>query len=179
MTAKTATLVFPKHMENRVREAMLASRARPEDEALAFLLCEKHLGIYGSRYVVKEWLVPRSDECVGQSAGGVSLAPNAHRELLRRLLESGLHPVHWHTHPGDGAPQFSSIDNHYESAYAVAMRGLPGEIDLISGVYNYAMTKSRFRLWLGNVTRRIVLQNSWFANQGRIASRYRTNAFDR
>jgi molybdopterin-synthase adenylyltransferase len=140
---------------------MLRSRRYPDDEALGFLLCDKVRLRSEDRYVVKEWLVPRSDECVAQSSGGVSLSSTAHRALLDRLLQSGLSPVHLHTHPGDGIPRFSGIDDHYEASYAKALDRLPSRPNLLSGVYNYSMTQARFRAWSAGGSEELNVQRSW------------------
>ncbi|WP_410669454.1 ThiF family adenylyltransferase [Amycolatopsis sp. cmx-4-68] len=161
MTAEPI-LVLPSNIESRLHAALFKGRGNANDEALGFLLCSKSIDITGAaRYVVKEWIVPSSSECTERSAGGVSLLPAAHHALLERFLENGLHVVHLHSHPSEGDPHFSSIDDANELAYSEAIGQLPGELDLLSGVYNHSLTRSRFRLWQEGQPREVQVQRGW------------------
>lgn len=183
MVNQQTILVFPEQVEARVRAAMKQSRSDPANEALGFLMCERIQLATEVRYVVREWFVPRPDECVTQGIGGVTLSPEAHRAFLQRLLGSGgLHPVHLHTHPGEQNPQFSTIDDHNERAYANALRQLPGQFRLLSGVYNYSLTSFRFRQWVGRSSQEVVTQRSWLLSHHGIVddgSVMSTEMFDR
>lgn len=74
--------------------------------------------------------------------------------------------VHIHTHAGQGIPDFSYVDNRYESEYArFIASSFPKKPRLISGVFDENLQLGKFRIWnrRGREFERVKFCNSLFA----------------
>lgn len=143
-------LVVPDQTWQDLRQAMLASRTRGDEEVLGFLFCARHRTANEDRYLAKHWVVPAPGDYARQSSGGLALKQAFHAHLLTAYIARGLHMVHVHTHPGEHSPAFSATDDRDEVAQSAALAHLPGSPRLISAVFNRSMTAGIARIWAGH-----------------------------
>ncbi|MUG97235.1 ThiF family adenylyltransferase [Scytonema sp. UIC 10036] len=147
---KPTTISFhvPPKMWSEFQESMLKSRMFNE-EVIGFFFCQRHqVSKRKIRYIPKTWVVPSPDCYEHQSATGLVLTQPFHSFLLENYLRVGLDVVHIHTHAGRGMPDFSYIDDRYESEYAQFISsGFPQKPRLISGVFDEDFQSCQFRMW--------------------------------
>ncbi|GAA6622095.1 HesA/MoeB/ThiF family protein [Scytonema sp. NUACC26] len=164
---KPTTISFhvPPKMWSEFQESMLKSRIFNE-EVIGFFFCQRHqVSKRKIRYIPKTWVVPSSDCYEHQSANGLVLKQPFHSYLLENYLQSGLDVVHIHTHAGRGIPDFSYIDDRYESEYAQFLSSeFPQKPRLISGVFDEAFQACQFRMWdrKGRTFEKVQFCNSLF-----------------
>ncbi|WP_414584868.1 HesA/MoeB/ThiF family protein [Scytonema sp. PCC 10023] len=142
------SLHIPPKMWSEFRYSMLKSRMFNE-EVIGFLFCQRHQVLkHKIRYIPKTWVVPSSDCYEHQSTSGLVLKQHFHSYLLENHLLEGLDVVHIHTHAGRSLPDFSYIDDRYESEYArFIASGFPKKPRLISGVFDEDLQSCQFRMW--------------------------------
>jgi molybdopterin-synthase adenylyltransferase len=142
------SLHIPPQMWDRLRTSMMASR-RDREETIGFLLCQQHrVSDDRIRYIPKTWIVPADDCYEYRSNSGLILSQKFHEYLLKESIRPGLDIVHIHTHSGNNTPDFSSIDDRYESEYArFIAEYFPSQPHLISGVLDENLLSGRFRRW--------------------------------
>jgi hypothetical protein len=119
------------------------------EEVIGFLFCQRHqVSKHKIRYIPKSWVVPASDCYEHQSASGLVLKQHFHSYLLENHLQPGLDIVHIHTHAGRAIPDFSYVDDRYESEYAQFIASsFPKKPRLISGVFDENLQSGQFRIW--------------------------------
>ncbi|BAZ08560.1 hypothetical protein NIES4071_03650 [Calothrix sp. NIES-4071] len=119
------------------------------EEVIGFFFCKRHqISKIKIRYIPKAWIVPLQDCYEMQSTSGLVLTQKFHSYLLEKYLQAGLHVVHIHTHVGEMAPEFSSVDDYYESEYALFLsKHFSQKPRLISGVFNQSLQQGQFRIW--------------------------------
>ncbi|QLE56397.1 ThiF family adenylyltransferase [Nostoc sp. TCL26-01] len=141
-------LHIPPKMWQEFCKNMLEARSINE-EVIGFFFCKSHqISKLKFRYIPKAWVVPLQDCYELQSNSGLVLAQKFHSYILEKYLQDGLHVVHIHTHIGEATPEFSSVDDYYESEYANFLtHKFSQKIRLISGVFNQSLQKSKFRIW--------------------------------
>ncbi len=141
-------LHIPPKMWQEFCKSMLESR-NINEEVIGFFFCKSHqISQLKIRYIPKAWVVPLQDCYELQSNSGLVLAQKFHSYILEKYLQDGLHVVHIHTHIGEFMPEFSSVDDYYESEYANFLtRNFSQKIRLISGVFNQSLQKGKFRIW--------------------------------
>ncbi|MBD2436236.1 ThiF family adenylyltransferase [Nostoc sp. FACHB-110] len=129
-------------------QAMLKYRSMNE-EVIGFFFCQRQqISKNKIRYIPKAWVVPLPDCYERQSASGLVLTQQFHWHLLKNYLSEGLDVVHIHTHAGDICPEFSLVDDRYESEYSRFIAShFPKKPRLISGVFDESLQKSQFRIW--------------------------------
>ena len=136
------------------------------EEVIGFFFCKRHqVSKHKIRYIPKAWVVPFPDCYERQSASGLVLTQQFHWYLLKSYLSEGLDVVHIHTHAGDISPDFSYVDDRYESEYAKFISSnFRKKPHLISGVFDESLQQSKFRVWdrKGQNYQSIKFQNSWF-----------------
>ncbi|MBO3460367.1 ThiF family adenylyltransferase [Aetokthonos hydrillicola Thurmond2011] len=139
--------VAPK-MWSEFRESMVQSRMFNE-EVIGFLFCQRHqVSKRKFRYIPKTWVVPASDCYEHQSASGLVLKQHFHSYLLENHLQPGMDVVHIHTHTSPNFPDFSYVDDRYESEYARFIAShFPKKPRLISGVFDENLKYGQFRIW--------------------------------
>lgn len=160
------SLHIPPKMWHQFYHAMLDARATNE-EVIGFLFCKRHQVCKQKiRYLPQAWVVPAPDCYERQSAIGLVLKQEFHQYLIETFLKrEKLDVVHIHTHSNCGEPEFSGIDDRYESEYA---RFLSSNFNkkprLISGVFDKNLQHSQFRLWdrKGQSFQPITWTKSWF-----------------
>ncbi len=142
------SLHIPPKMWSDFQKAMLESRIFHE-EVIGFLFCQRHqISKRQIRYIPQTWVVPDADCYEYQSMSGLALKQHFHSYLLEHHLKPGLDIVHIHTHAGQGVPNFSYIDDRYESEYArFIASSFPKKPYLISGVFDENFQFSQFRIW--------------------------------
>jgi molybdopterin-synthase adenylyltransferase len=158
------SLHIPPQMWHQFRQSMLKSRSMDE-EVIGFFFCKRYQSKRKIRYVPTAWVVPLADCYERQSASGLVLTQQFHWYLIKSYLSEGLHVVHIHTHAGDMSPDFSYIDDRYESEYAKFISSSFNKKPLlISGVFDELLQKGQFRIWdrKGLDARSINFCNSWF-----------------
>lgn len=146
--APEISLHIPPQMWQQFRQSIIKSRTMNE-EVIGFFFCKRQqISKNKIRYIPKAWVVPLPDCYEGQSASGLVLTQKFHWYLLKNYLNQGLHVVHIHTHAGDISPDFSCVDDRYESEYSrfIASR-FPKKPRLISGVFDESLKQSQFRIW--------------------------------
>jgi threonine dehydrogenase-like Zn-dependent dehydrogenase len=153
-------------MWHQFYRAMLDARTTNE-EVIGFLFCKRHQVCDRKiRYLPQTWVVPSPDCYERQSASGLVINQQFHQYLLDTFLErEKLDVVHIHTHCDRGQPNFSSVDDRYESEYAKFLSShFPTEPRLISGVFDETLQHSQFRIWdrQGQSFERINCSQSWF-----------------
>ncbi len=141
-------LHIPPKMWQAFRQNMLDCRNYNE-EVIGFIFCQLHqVSKRKIRFIPKGWIVPLQDCYEMQSANGLVLTQKFHSYLLEKYVDAGLHVVHVHTHVGEMAPDFSSVDDYYESEYALFLtKNFSQRPRLISGVFNQSLQESQFRIW--------------------------------
>ncbi|WP_193198663.1 HesA/MoeB/ThiF family protein [Nostoc sp. MG11] len=142
------SLHIPPRMWSEFQKNMLNSRMFNE-EVIGFLFCQRHqVSKYQVRYFPKTWVVPSPDCYEHQSASGLVLKQHFHSYLLEYHLQPGLDIVHIHTHAGRGIPDFSYVDDRYESEYArFIAASFSKKPRLISGVFDEGLQSGKFRVW--------------------------------
>jgi molybdopterin-synthase adenylyltransferase len=142
------SLHIPPKMWSEFQKSMLKSRMFNE-EVIGFLFCQRQeVSKHKIRYIPKTWVVPASDCYEHQSASGLVLKQHFHSYLLENHLQPGLDVVHIHTHAGRGIPDFSYVDDRYESEYArFISSSFPKKPRLISGVFDEDLQSGQFRMW--------------------------------
>jgi molybdopterin-synthase adenylyltransferase len=142
------SLHIPPQMWTEFRSAMLKSRMFNE-EVIGFIFCQRHqVTKHQIRYIPKTWVVPAADCYEHQSTHGLVLNQKFHSYLLENHLQPGLDIIHIHTHAGVITPNFSNIDDHYESEYAnFIATNFPSKPRLISGVFDESLQNYQFRRW--------------------------------
>jgi molybdopterin-synthase adenylyltransferase len=175
------SLHIPPKMWSEFQESMLKSRIFNE-EVIGFLFCQRHqISKRKIRYIPKTWVVPTPNCYEHQSTSGLVLKQPFHSYLLENHLQPGLEVVHIHTHAGIGIPEFSDVDDRYESEYAKFIASnFPKKPRLISGVFNENLQSGKFRIWnrkgedfqpvkfcnsLFAVTRNAVTRNKYVMNK--------------
>jgi hypothetical protein len=157
-------LHIPPKMWQEFRQNMLDCRDINE-EVIGFFFCKRHqVSKNKIRYIPKAWIVPFPDCYEMQSNSGLVLTQQFHSYLLKNYVKQGLHVVHIHTHVGDIAPEFSSVDDYYESEYSRFLaQNFQKKPRLISGVFNQSLQKYKFRIWnrKGNNFDDVVFSNSY------------------
>ncbi|NEP56078.1 MAG: ThiF family adenylyltransferase [Symploca sp. SIO2G7] len=146
--------------------AMIDAR-RTNEEVIGFLFCKRHqISKKKIRYLPQAWVVPSPDCYEQQSAGGLVMKQQFHQYLLATFLaKEKLDIVHIHTHAERGTPEFSGIDDRYESEYAQFLSSnFKKKPRLISGVFDETLQHSRFRIWdrKGQSFESINCTQSWF-----------------
>lgn len=142
------SLHIPPQMWEEFRKNMLDCRNFNE-EIIGFFFCKRHQIFKRKiRYTPKAWIVPLQDCYEMQSTSGLVLTQKFHSYLLEKYLQAGLHVVHIHTHMGEMAPDFSEVDDYYESEYSRFLsRNFSQKPRLISGVFNQSLQQGQFRIW--------------------------------
>lgn len=142
------SLHIPPQMWQKIRQAMLKCRTLNE-EVIAFIFCKRQQVTKNKiRYIPQSWVVPLPDCYERQSMSGLVLTQHFHWYLLKSYLSEGLDVVHIHTHAGQMIPEFSSVDDRYESEYAQFIAAqFPKRPRLISGVFDETLQLSQFRIW--------------------------------
>ncbi|MDF5718312.1 MAG: ThiF family adenylyltransferase [Rhizonema sp. NSF051] len=142
------SLHIPPKMWCDFQKSMVKSRMFNE-EVIGFFFCQRHqVSERKVRYIPKTWVVPASDCYEHQSASGLVLKQHFHSYLLENHLQAGLDIVHIHTHASGGIPDFSHVDDRYESEYARFISShFPEEPHLISGVFDENLQFGQFRIW--------------------------------
>jgi hypothetical protein len=159
------SLSIPPQMWTSLRQTMLKYRAKDE-EVISFLFCKRYqVSKYKIRYIAKIWIVPLPDCYEHQSASGLVLTQKFHWYLIKSYLNEGLHVVHIHTHAGEMSPNFSSVDDCYESDYAKFISSnFTKKPRLISGVFDESLQQGQFRIWdrKGLSYQNVKFCRSWF-----------------
>ncbi|NJO64250.1 MAG: ThiF family adenylyltransferase [Richelia sp. RM2_1_2] len=155
---------IPPKMWSDFQKSMLESRMFNE-EVIGFLFCQRHqISKRKIRYIPKTWVVPTAECYEHQSTDGLVLTQRFHSYLLEHL-QPGLDVIHIHTHAGRGIPEFSYVDNRYESEYAKFIASsFPKKPRLISGVFDEDLQLGKFRMWdrKGQEFERVEFCNSLF-----------------
>ncbi|MBW4613640.1 MAG: ThiF family adenylyltransferase [Desmonostoc vinosum HA7617-LM4] len=141
-------LHIPPKMWQEFCQNMLEAR-NINEEVIGFFFCKSHhISKLKIRYIPQAWIVPLQDCYELQSNSGLILAQTFHSYILEKYLQDGLHIVHIHTHIGDIMPEFSSVDDYYESEYARFLtQHFSQKIRLVSGVFNQSLQQGKFRIW--------------------------------
>ncbi len=142
------SLHIPPKMWSEFQKSMFESRMLNE-EVIGFLFCQRHqVSKRKIRYIPKTWVVPTADCYEYQSLSGLVLKQHFHTYLLKNHLQPGLDIIHIHTHAGRGIPDFSYVDDCYESEYAQFIAStFPKKPRLISGVFDENLQSGQFRMW--------------------------------
>jgi len=143
------SLHIPPLMWQSFRSVMEQAQTTHE-EVIGFLFCERHRVFKNHiRYIPKTWVVPTPDCYEYQSEVGLVLKQHFHHYLLKHFLETEQWDmVHIHTHAHDGDPNFSAVDDRYESEYARFLAStFTHKPRLISGVFDEALEHHQFRIW--------------------------------
>ena len=171
----TISLYIPPKMWSDFQKSMLKCRSFNE-EVIGFLFCQRHqVSKRKTRYFPKTWVVPAPDCYEHQSTGGLILQQDFHSYLLENHLQPGLDVVHIHTHAGRGIPDFSHIDDHYESEYARFLgSSFPKKPRLISGVFDENLQSGQFRMWnrKGKKFEHVGFCNSLFETNNPVETRH-------
>jgi molybdopterin-synthase adenylyltransferase len=159
------SLHIPPQMWNEFQTSLRKCRAFDE-EVIGFFFCQREqISRERIRYIPKTWVVPAADCYEHQSSYGLVLDRQFHSYLLENHLHPGLDIVHVHTHAGTSNPDFSDIDDRYESEYArFITETFPAKPRLISGVFDENLQHSQFRIWnrRGNDIQKVRFCNSLF-----------------
>lgn len=160
------SLHIPPKMWHKFSHTMLDTR-KTNEEVMGFLFCKCHqVSKQKIRYLPQSWVVPSPDCYERQSASGLVMKQQFHQYLLETFLEKEkLDVVHIHTHAERSKPDFSSIDDHYESEYAKFLSSnFQRKPRLISGVFDETLQHSQFRIWdrKGKSFQNIDCSGSWF-----------------
>jgi hypothetical protein len=159
------SLHIPPQMWSQFRQCMQQYQTRNE-EVIGFLFCKRHqVSKHKIRYFPKAWVVPSGDCYERQSVSGLVLKQPFHWYLLKTYLSEGLDVVHIHTHAGQGIPDFSGVDDRYESEYAKFISSsFHQKPRLISGVFDESLQQYQFRIWdrKGLSFQSIKCYQSWF-----------------
>ena len=161
------SLHIPPKMWHQFSRAMIDAR-RTNEEVIGFLFCKRHqISKKKIRYLPQAWVVPSADCYEQQSASGLVIKQQFHQYLLETFLEKEekLDVVHIHTHAELGKPEFSGIDDLYESEYARFLSSnFKKKPRLISGVFDETLQHSQFRIWdrKGQSFESINCSQSWF-----------------
>ncbi|WP_414621591.1 HesA/MoeB/ThiF family protein [Calothrix sp. CCY 0018] len=158
-------LHVPPNMWREFKKSMLESRMFNE-EVIGFFFCQRHqVSKRKVRYIPKTWVVPTAECYEHQSTDGLILTQRFHSYLLENHLFAGLDLVHIHTHAGRSIPDFSYIDDRYESEYSRFIgSNFPKKPRLISGVFDEDLQSCKFRMWdrKGREFERVEFCNSLF-----------------
>ncbi|HAG82418.1 MAG TPA: hypothetical protein DCL61_14960 [Cyanobacteria bacterium UBA12227] len=159
-------LHIPPQVWHQFSHAMMNARTTNE-EVIGFLFCKRHqVSKQKVRYLPQSWVVPSPDCYERQSASGLVMKQQFHQYLLQTFLEKEkLDVVHIHTHAERGQPEFSGVDDLYESEYARFLSSnFKKKPRLISGVFDETLQHSQFRIWdrKGKSFERINYSQSWF-----------------
>lgn len=159
------SLHIPPKMWCDFQKSMLESRVFNE-EVIGFLFCQPYqFSKRKIRYIPKTWVVPTAECYEHQSTDGLVLTQRFHSYLLENHLQPGLDLVHIHTHAGRNIPDFSYVDDRYESEYArFIASNFPKKPRLISGVFDENLQFGQFRMWdrKGRDVERVEFCNSLF-----------------
>lgn len=148
MKPNSISLHIPPKIWSEFCKSMLESRMFNE-EVIGFFFCQKHqVSKRKIRLIPRNWVVPTPDCYEHQSTSGLVLNQRFHSYLLKNHLQPGLDIVHIHTHAGKGIPDFSYVDDRYESEYArFISSNFPQKPRLISGVFDENLHSGQFRIW--------------------------------
>ncbi|MDJ0597485.1 MAG: ThiF family adenylyltransferase [Crocosphaera sp.] len=158
------------------RQAMLQGK-KDNSEVIGFLFCERYLiSKKKMRYIPKVWIVPDKDCYEYQSNQALVLKQDFHLYLLKTyVFQSDYHIIHIHTHEGQEIPEFSPIDDQYESQYAQFLTNYcPHKPRLISGVFNESLEKGKFKIWQrnGEDSEAIIYQKEWLPVNSSLKEEY-------
>lgn len=160
------SLHIPPKMWHQFYRALLDARTTNE-EVIGFLFCKRHqVSKQKVRYLPQSWVVPSPDCYERQSASELVIKQQFHQYLIETFLEQEkLDVVHIHTHAERGKPEFSCVDDCYESEYARFLSSnFKKKPRLISGVFDETLQHSQFRIWdrKGKSTMSVNYSHSWF-----------------
>lgn len=160
------SLHIPPKIWHQFYHAMLAARTTNE-EVIGFFFCKRHqVSRQKVRYLPQAWVVPSPDCYERQSASELVMKQQFHQYLIQTFLEKEkLDVVHIHTHADHGKPEFSGVDDLYESEYARFLSSnLKTKPRLISGVFDETLQHSQFRIWdrNGKSTMKVSCTQAWF-----------------
>ncbi|MFE1744194.1 HesA/MoeB/ThiF family protein [Coleofasciculus sp. H7-2] len=160
------SLHIPPKMWHQFHHTLLDARTNNE-EVIGFLFCKCHqVSKQKIRYLPQSWVVPSPDCYERQSASELVMKQQFHEYLLETFLEKEqLDVVHIHTHSDRHKPEFSCVDDLYESAYAKFLSShFKKKPRLISGVFDETFQHSQFRIWdrKGKSFESINCTQSWF-----------------
>lgn len=156
---------IPPIMWQDFRKAMLQAK-KDNSEVIGFLFCQRYLvSKKKMRYLPKVWIVPEKDCYEHQSLQALILKQDFHFYLLNTYIsQSNYHVIHIHTHEGQEMPEFSAIDDHYESEYAQFLTNCCSHKPrLISGVFNESLDQGKFRIWQrnGEFSEPVIYHKEW------------------
>jgi molybdopterin-synthase adenylyltransferase len=173
------TLHIPPQMWQNIRSLMLQVGANNQ-EAIAFIFCQKQQLNNEVRYLPKHWIIPDTDCYEYQSESGLVMKQHFHHYLLEKYLQNEeLDVVHLHTHIGNNAPDFSPVDDRYESEYARFLtEQFSQQPQLISGVFSQNLEQYQFRIWNAQGTdfKPVDLSTSWLKIEQNSASYLPSNS---
>lgn len=160
------SLHLPPQMWHQFSQAMSDAR-QTNEEVIGFFFCKRHqVSKQKVRYLPQAWVVPSPDCYERQSASGLVMKQEFHQYLIETFLANEkLDVVHIHTHSDGGIPEFSYVDDRYESEYARFLSSrFKKKPRLISGVFDETLQHSQFRIWdrKGLSFQDITLTKSWF-----------------
>jgi len=106
----------------RVLHAHMRQDAR--NEQMAFGLATRARTAEGTLLIVNELLLPDKADLCEQTAVGVCPTRGFQDFVYLRAYQSGKTIVEFHSHPGDGVPDFSGTDDHYARQNGDYIRGI-------------------------------------------------------
>lgn len=124
----------------------LRERSASGQEAGAYALCGIQKTTRGLRLLARHLILPEDDCFERREAGGIVLKDAFNWHLLERAEAEALAILQTHTHPCDGPTNFSVVDDHHESARAMALRQI-GMGPLASCVFDRHARYPKARIW--------------------------------
>lgn len=155
------------NMWREFRQTLLKAR-KENEEVIGFLFCERYrISKNKMRYVPRVWVVPSPDCYEHQSYDMLALKQPFHLYLLKTYVwQQNYHVVHIHTHGDEAMPQFSDVDDYYESDYAQFLNNhCSSKPRFISGVFDRFLQQGQFRIWErnGKVFQPLIFSHSYFS----------------
>lgn len=146
-TPTSVSLVIPP-LDYAEVTSFLRERSADGREAFAALLCGCHEYDHRARLLTRHVILPEDDCFVQRSCGGIECARAFDAFLLDLAEREGLVLVAMHTHPHEGQPHFSPVDDRAEQDRATALcRSLAGKVSLGSVVFDRSVQFNAARLW--------------------------------
>lgn len=117
-------LILSPAIVEELRQHLLGDRRK---EQMSVVLCGVSRMPGRVRFLGRRHIPLPGQAFAHQSAGGLQVAPEVHRQVLQLAAREGLSQIDFHTHPGDGPTVgFSGIDDRHERELAAYLgRRLP------------------------------------------------------
>ena len=125
----------------------MGRQRKSNEETIGFFKCGQQSTSDDELILGRDFFVPSPEEFVHQGRSGLELSSECGLNILNMTIMEDCHLLQIHTHPGNGTPTFSAVDDNDEQEYSRFISELRPNARFISAVFNEDFSKSAFREW--------------------------------